>query len=282
MSNNNNEVPNIIPRQTKWYGYIPDLPDTRDKLYKKLGFFDKIKLPSKVDLSETVDNKFPIFNQGSLGSCTANAIGAALAIVNIKQDVDNNRFDPSKLFIPSRLFIYFNEREIEGTVNEDSGAMIRDGIKSVNSQGVCREDMWGYDISRFQQRPSDSAYAEAQYHQALKYERLDNTDINQLKNVLANDGLPFVFGFTVYESFESDEVTRTGMMPMPSPTERVLGGHAVLCVGYDDSTKRFKVRNSWGDDWGSGGMFFMPYDYMTNENLVDDVWVISIVEESDQ
>ncbi|HEX5519920.1 MAG TPA: C1 family peptidase [Candidatus Nitrosocosmicus sp.] len=277
---NSNDTPKIIPRQIKWYGYIPDLPDRRDKLYKVSR--RKKTFPSKVDLSETIDSKFPIYDQSALGSCTANSIGAALAIVNIKQDIDNNRFDNSKIFTPSRLFIYYNERAMEGTIGEDSGAMIRDGIKSVNSLGVCKENTWTYDISKFTQKPSDPSYSEALFHQALKYERLDNTNINQLKNVLANDGLPFVFGFTVYESFESDDVAKTGNMPMPGPNERVLGGHAVLCVGYDDTTKRFKVRNSWGNDWGSGGYFFMPYDYMTNPNLVDDSWVISIVEESDQ
>lgn len=271
----------IIHRKTRGYGYIPDLPDHRDKHYKKISFFERLDLPTKADVLN-IDIKYPVQNQGQLGSCTNHGIGAAIANANIKQDIDNNRFDTSKVFFPSRLFIYYNERYMEGTIGYDSGAMVRDGIKSVNTLGVCREGLWQYDISRFTEKPPPRAYDEALFHHSLKYERLDNTDISQLKNVIANDKLPFVFGFTVYEGFESEQVSKTGIMSIPSANERILGGHCVVAVGYDDSTKMFKCRNSWGSDWGDHGYFYMPYDYITNPNLADDFWVINLVSESDQ
>ena len=86
-----------------------------------------------------------------------------------------------------------------------------------------------------------------------------------------------MFGFTVYESFESQEVAKTGVVPMPAPGEQVVGGHAVLAVGYDDSAQTFMVRNSWGTGWGQAGYFTMPYAYLTTRGLSSDFWTIRIV-----
>ena len=97
-----------------------------------------------------------------------------------------------------------------------------------------------------------------------------------MKAVLAA-GYPFVCGFTVYESFEGDDVAKTGIVPMPGSAEATLGGHAVMAVGYDDASQRFLVRNSWGTDWGMGGYFTIPYAYLTDSNLADDFWVIRVV-----
>jgi C1A family cysteine protease len=100
--------------------------------------------------------------------------------------------------------------------------------------------------------------------------------LTQMKGCLAS-GFPFVIGFTVYESFESDEVAKTGRMPMPAPREHVLGGHAVMVVGYDDKVERFRMRNSWGTSWGLKGYFTMPYAYLLDDNLSDDFWKITLV-----
>lgn len=134
-------------------------------------------------------------------------------------------------FMPSRLFIYYNEREIQGTVDSDSGAQIRDGIKSVASQGDCPEREWPYDISKFIQKPLQKCYDDAIKHKAVRYQRVVRT-LNQMKGCLAS-GYPFVFGFTVYESFESQEVAKSGQVSMPAPNENMVGGHAVVAVGYD-------------------------------------------------
>ena len=224
-------------------------------------------------------------DQGALGSCTANAIAYAYAFDEIKQH--NAQF-----FMPSRLFIYYNIRVMEGTVNWDAGAMIRDGIVSINQTGVCPEPLWPYVISQFRTRPSTAAYTAATQAKALSYAALNfagtvdtATRTVYLKNVLHN-GVPFIFGFVVYESFESDITTRTGLMPMPGPREQLLGGHAVCCVGYNDRLGAFICKNSWGSGWGVGGYFYMPYPFMcggsgtgTNPALTytSDFWVVNTI-----
>ena len=178
-------------------------------------------------------------------------------------------------FNPSRLFIYYNERVIEHSVGTDSGAQIRDGIKSIAKQGVCSEKTWPYDIQKFTDKPPTAAYKEAQQYRAVQYQRVARS-LSQFRGCLA-EGYPFVFGFTVYDSFESNAVAHSGVVPMPGPGESVLGGHAVLAVGYDDASQRFIVRNSWGAGWGQKGYFTMPYAYLTETNLSDDFWTVRVI-----
>lgn len=247
----------------KRYGWIPDVPDQRDHLYAapiaRLRAF-----PPKTDLRRQCP---AVYDQGELGSCTGNAVAGAV------------QFDRRKLkrrpdFVPSRLFIYYNERVIEHTVESDSGAQIRDGIKTVAKQGVCPETEWPYDIAKFAVKPAAACYQHAKKYRAIGYQRVVQS-LTQMKGCLAS-GYPFVFGFTVYESFESDQVARTGVVPMPAAAEKMLGGHAVLAVGYDDNAQRFIVRNSWGRRWGIAGYFTMPYAYLADDNLAADFWTIRV------
>ena len=247
----------------KRYGWVADLPDHRDHVYSA-PMQVVTSLPTKVDLSSQCP---AVYDQGQLGSCTANAIAGAIEFDLMKEK--------KKDFMPSRLFIYYNERDIEGTVDSDSGAQIRDGIKSIASQGDCPENEWSYDISKFTEKPSQKCYADALKHKAVQYQRITRT-LNQMKGCLAS-GYPFVFGFTVYDSFESEEVAKTGQLNMPSAGENVVGGHAVLAVGYDDTQNRFIVRNSWGSSWAMKGYFTMPYGYLLDQNLSDDLWTVRVV-----
>ena len=249
----------------KHYGWTPDLPDVRDHMYAAPVEM-MAKLPTKIDLRSHCP---PIYDQGQLGSCTGNAIAGAVQFEREKQKLTPD-------FVPSRLFIYYGERVIEGTVESDSGAQIRDGIKVVAKQGVPPETDWPYDIAKFAQKPPPAAFQDALKDKAVQYSRLAQT-LNQMKGCLAS-GYPFVFGFTVYDSFESQEVAQSGVVNLPAAGESVVGGHAVLCVGYDDSQNRFIVRNSWGTGWGMKGYFTMPYAYLTDTGLASDFWTIRLVQ----
>lgn len=247
------------------YGWIPDLPDHRDKLYEQLApIVEMEKLPSSVDLRPKCS---PVQNQGDLGSCTANALAGNVDFLK-KQSL-------KKVLDFSRLFIYYNERVITHTVNADSGAMLRDGIKTLAKAGVCPESEWPYDIHAFTQKPSQKAYTDALHYQITAYYRLSTLD--QMKHTLAS-GYPFVFGFSVYESFESQTVANTGIVSLPTKSEKLLGGHAVMAAGYDEAKKQFIVRNSWGTSWGINGYFLMPYEYLITSTLAQDFWTIRDME----
>lgn len=240
------------------YGWKKDLPDNRDFVYKPKNFLSNIVVPCKVDLRKQCS---AIDDQGQLGSCTANALAGHLEFLEIKEKTTYQD--------ASRLFIYYNERVIEEDVNEDAGAALRDGIKSLSNEGWCDEKLWPYDISKFTVKPPVDAYLKATEKKISSYHRLDT-----LQDMLAclAEGYPFVFGITVFESFESSDVANNGVVPMPDPAEKSLGGHAVMAVGYNKKTKRFTVRNSWGKDWGQSGYFTIPFEYVTK--LGDDYWTI--------
>lgn len=269
MSEENKVMKQGTKHRTKHsYGWTPDLPDHRDKIYSAV-----YKTPTESPLPQIVDLRptdSPIFDQGQLGSCTGNALAGALQFLEKKDKVHYIGL--------SRLFIYYDERAAENTVASDSGASIRDGIKTLASLGVCSETCWPYDISKFAVQPSHSCYVEAAKHRILTYSRL-NTVVD-MRHCLSS-GYPFVFGFSVYESFESEEVAKTGIVPMPQPDEQLLGGHAVMGLGCDMTKKIFPesigaglCRNSWGTDWGMQGYFWIPLEYLADRNISEDFWTI--------
>lgn len=335
-------------QKNRKYKWKKDLPDHRDQTHS----FSNVVINNLTGKEDLRGYMPPIYDQGGLGSCTANAIAGAFQFDEIKQyreqilnmrtkdtldhwinlaksekKVKQNTFDqwsdilsrpkpttrsvsakkrkkkknnskivdavielnkppvcifetpmePRKsiIFTPSRLFIYYNERDMEGSVNIDAGAAIRDGMKSVNTVGVCKETDWPYDISKFTEKPPESCYTEAQGLKSKKYAKA-NTELDQLKAYIKS-GFPIIFGFIVFESFESEEVSKTGKMPMPQPDEPRLGGHAVLMCGYDDVSQCFIVRNSWGSDWGDKGYFYMPYEFVNTPGYCDDFWVMYTV-----
>jgi C1A family cysteine protease len=248
------------------YGWSRDLPDARDVMYAAPLLGMAKGLPASVDLRPKCP---PIYDQGQLGCCTGNGIAGAI------------EFDQMKLgktaFTPSRLFIYYNERVMENTVSSDSGAQIRDGIKSVATLGAPPEKDWPYVISKFADKPPAAAYTDAKLDLVASYAKVSQV-LQQMQGCLA-DGYPFVLGFTVYESFESAAVAKSGIVPMPAPKESVVGGHCVVAVGYNDATRTFIIRNSWGTGWGMKGYCTMPYEYLIAPHLASDFWTIRTVTE---
>ncbi len=241
------------------YGWVPDVPDHRDHMYGVARPAPR-RLPGAVDLRASCP---PVEDQGRLNSCTANALVGALEFLELKAG--------QPLVDLSRLFVYYNERAIEHSTGSDSGAALRDGIKSLAKLGVCRESHWPYRAAKVLAKPTKPCYAEAAAHRISSYQRLRTVD--EMRACLA-EGYPFVFGFAVYDSFESVKVARSGVVPMPKPDETSLGGHAVVGVGYDHARRVFVVRNSWGPAWGKAGYCTMPYAYLADRNLSDDFWTI--------
>lgn len=251
---------------THCFGWVPDVPDARDLAYAA-PIVAMTQLQPQVDLRSGCP---PVYDQGQLGSCTANAIGAAFQFDEIRQALPNP-------FMPSRLFIYYNERSMEGTVGSDSGAQIRDGIKSIGKQGVCPETEGPYNISQFTKKPAAGCFKDAIQHRAILYRRIPR-DLTQMRACLA-EGYPWVFGVSVYDSFESAAAAKTGDIPLPNTsTEQMLGGHALLAVGYDDSRHVFRFRNSWGTTWGDQGYGTIPYSYLLDANLSDDFWTVRMIQ----
>jgi len=244
------------------YKLKPDTEDLRDKVFRTTRFKTTAALPDHVDLRSRCS---PVVDQGALGSCTANAIASGL-----REYWEN--LSGEQLTLLSRLWLYWQERLIEGTVDEDAGAYIRDGMKVLQKLGCAPEVDWPYDISKFKQTPPESSTTDATPFMMTQYHRV--TDLTVLKSALAEEN-PVVIGISVYESFESSQVAQTGFIPLPNPGEQLLGGHAVLAVGFKDDTENTDqgvviCRNSWGEGWGDKGYFYLPYRYFTS--YVTDMW----------
>ncbi len=253
------------------YNLLPDTIDNRDHIFSRMAL--PTKAPSSVDLRPKMPR---VVNQLELGSCTSNAIGSGLMeYVQLKN---------GQALVPlSRLYHYYKEREVIGTINEDSGAMIRDGMKLAVSMGICPEPIWPYIISQFTIKPPAEADTAAPSHKLTSYQRI--TTLTDIKRSLI-EGYPVVMGMPIFESFESTLVASTGNVPMPKRGEQNLGGHAVLIVGYKDTTTGMLnkltnyitgvtngiviVRNSWGTGWGDKGYFYLPYQYIAK--YVTDLW----------
>jgi len=235
-----------------------DKDDERDHLFARPPL--KIVLPVELNLRSGCS---PVVDQEELGSCTANAMGSGLReYLEIKNQ---------QVFIAlSRLYLYYHERLLEGTVNEDSGATIRDGMKVLKKRGICPEVLCPYDISQFTIAPSREAEDAAGEYKISSYQRLYT--LNDVKRCIY-EGYPVVLGMDVYESFESYNVAGTGIVPVPKDYEQVLGGHAMLIVGYKKikQTLYLIVRNSWGTGWGDKGYCYIPASFITR-GIIFDLW----------
>lgn len=240
---------------THSYGWRPSLPDYRHRPADTTGLSVLPEVDPRGEMQAPYD-------QGQLGSCTANAVAGCIEYDAI---LNGDSFGT-----PSRLFIYYGERAIEGTLGQgDTGAQGHDGFKVARKLGTPPETDWPYDILRFQDRPTVQAFEDARSHRISEY-RHPAQDEMALKQVLSNNQT-VAFGFTVYESFESPEVAQTGIMPIPERGEQILGGHEVLLVGYLRSEPEYAlVRNSWGTEWGLGGYFLFPWALLLHPGFASD------------
>jgi len=234
--------------RSKGLGFKPDLPDIRDLTFEAEGIIRKKKvLPSVVDLRMHEDMP-PVYDQGTLGSCTAQSVGTLCDF----------EYGSAFQYLPSTLFLYYVTRSLEGTVDIDNGATIRNTIKAANQFGVPTHNFWPYTIAKFKDTPPQSIYDIAANHQALEYRKVRQR-LDDLRECLSQGNL-IAFGFCVYEGLY--QITRAKPeIELPDYSQELLGGHAVVACGYNDDREHFIIRNSWGSSWGVSGYFYMPYSF---------------------
>lgn len=252
------------PQPQRKYGLIRDLADDgRD--YRFSPPVETIAaLPAELHADKICP---PRMDQGSEGSCTANGTLGAMGLIEIKLYGDGGYVQRS------RQELYYKTREQEGNTGEDAGGQIRDALRAAARFGIAPESLWPYTpVNLTREPPAEVIAAGAGYKLGL-YERVQ-PDMDHIRAALAA-GHPLVIGVAVYESFESQAVAKTGILPMPdTEREKCLGGHCLFLCGYSDQTQRARGSNSWGLGWGDKGMFEIPYAYLTNTDLCSDIWAL--------
>lgn len=246
-----------------WRG--PSLPDRRDKIFTAPpGIL--ASLPPSVDLTAGMG---PVLDQGSIGSCGPNSL-CSMLMWNQQQQGQVQTY-------LSRLFLYYTTRDLMNTLESDSGVDNRTMLRAINRWGFTEETLWPYsdDKTTFRKQPPQNVYQAALPNKVLDYSSVAQTSVSMKGCLAAGD--PFLFGFTLYESFESQAVSRTGIVPMPRQREQVLGGHDVVIVGYDDVSGRWKFKNSWSAKWGDKGYGYFPSEYVLSRDLSSDFWVVKTI-----
>jgi len=265
-----------IHRSPQRFGWVPDIPDFRDHSVDE--FLETLEPVPEGLTSFSLRDKQPAppWEQGELSSCTAHAVAYCVQYQRQEQQLVNA--------VPSRLFVYYSTREIEGTTEYNVGTAIRDAIKAIVAEGTPPEDMWPYDTTVYAEKPPQEVYAVAEKLQALGYATVGH-DLDAIKRLIYNN-LPISMGFTVYQSFWWPECQTAGQMPMPSDDEEAVAAHAVVWMGWNDEAVvpntpdlgALETRNSWGPNWGDQGHFWMPYEYARRPLLSSDFWVVRLVE----
>ena len=255
----------VIPRSASWYGWKPDTPDFRDIRFSLSSVTSSI--PQSYDTRNT---DWGIYDQGQLGSCTANAtLSAYRHVLHREGHAD---------FDGSRLAQYYWSRYLEGDTQSDGGAEIRDAVKVLTKFGVAPESAWPYIEAKVTRGPPAAVGKLAKQHVAIQYQSVALTMASLCGAIVQHGNV--IVGISVYDSFESKAVAQTGKVPFPSSHEKLVGGHAIELIGYDFTSadnQFFIAKNSWGTDWGDHGYFYIPFNYITNPDLSDDAWTLVAV-----
>jgi C1A family cysteine protease len=243
------------------YGWKPSVKDFRRKKYELHPHLRTAELPRQIDLRDKCPD---VYDQLSTSSCTGNMASFLVQYDLLAEGLP----DPN----PSRLFIYWNARRREGTTASDSGASISDVIAGIAEDGFIPETLWPFDPDKVTVQPPDGDFEVAKTHSIEDFQSVEQS-FDHVGAVLA-DGRPIGLGVSLYESFESDAVAATGIVPVPKRSEKFLGGHAVACIGMDQDTQMFLMRNSWGKNWGLAGYFWLPFSYLLSPEFASDFWVV--------
>ena len=240
------------------YGLWHDNADYRDHLLTAPWKLSSAG-PQHADISHEMG---AAYDQLDTNSC------AAQAVAKIMRHAAKAQFDFS------RNQIYWDARSFNHEETDDAGCGMRDAIDAVSKWGAADEVYWPFTKENLLHAPSHAARNNAARlaDYAKLYARV-TPSLDILTSIISG-GEPFVFGMAVYESFEGSKVAKTGIMEMPTQGQRMLGRHAVTGTGFDHDVRQIKVLNSWGQDWGENGFFFMPFDYILNSSVCDDFWVI--------
>lgn len=246
------------------YNWQKEPDDPRDHIVTRHLFMSNA-FPDVFELQPLI----PVYDQGYIGSCVANSVSSCYRY-EVAQLLGNFNFDPS------RLFVYYNARLIDGNQNWDAGTWIRSGFKTMAKDGLAPEVDWPYDTSKVTTKPVQVAYTNGKKNIIVEYAKVPQS-IDTIKQVLMS-GAAISFGFNVYESFEQGNWWyTTGIMPVPKSDENILGGHAVTIIGWDNQKQAFLIQNSWGKDWGLKGKFYMPYTFLVSKEC-DDFWCINKIQ----
>jgi len=237
------------------FNYVKQSEDSRDYIYQP----QNLQLEENHYLTDIQMVSCPILNQGNLGSCVAHAAYALLYIVS-----------KGKISL-SRLQLYMCLRACDNlSLTIDTGGTIRGVMKAISNYGVCNENLWKYNIVNFDKLAPKTAFTNTYNISNFVYTFIIQ-DYIHIKEVLVS-GSPIICGIAVYESFISPNSNKYGIIPIPNTkTEKLLGGHAILLIGYDNNSKTFKFQNSWGTNWGDKGYGYIPYDYIINTSLSFDL-----------
>jgi C1A family cysteine protease len=257
------------------FGWKKENPDHNDMSYSAHPeMLSHVSLPSSFDLEKSMS---AIQNQGNLSDCVAFSVAGAcfehMEILSIaKKNFKSPEYFSQGFEQLSKLYTYWFARKLDGTTTLDEGTTIRSAIRASQLYGMCRDKTWTYDESKVLTAPSDQALIEAQKHLLVDAFRIDHTSEAQIKTCLVQ-GYPIAFGMSLGEIYMSEQVARTGIVPALRRGERIVGGHAQAIIGYDDSKGRYKIRNSWGVNWGDHGHAWVLYSEIQGK-MAADFWTL--------